>query len=127
MKCFSRINFLKYRYILSIHLYSTVVSSPMLKPVLGIPDILVRIRIRRSVPLWLTDPDLTPFFSDFRMQKKVIFSYFSLQLARGHIIFILKIVIFLLKFCVKNLFCKHYFSPLNTFMRKGKDPDADVL
>ncbi len=21
------------------------------------------------------------------------------------------------------LFCRHYFSPLNTFMRKGKDPD----
>ncbi len=21
------------------------------------------------------------------------------------------------------LFCNHYFSPLNTFMRKGKDPD----
>jgi hypothetical protein len=32
---------------------------------------------------------------------------------------------FLLKFCVKILFCKHYFSPLNTFMRKGKDPDPD--
>jgi hypothetical protein len=31
---------------------------------------------------------------------------------------------FLLKFCVKILvFCKRYFSPLNTFMRKGKDPD----
>ncbi len=23
------------------------------------------------------------------------------------------------------LFCKHYFSPLNTFMRKGKDPEPD--
>jgi hypothetical protein len=23
------------------------------------------------------------------------------------------------------LFCRHYFSPLNTFMRKGKDPDPD--
>jgi hypothetical protein len=30
---------------------------------------------------------------------------------------------FLLKFYFKILFCKHYFSPLNTFMRKGKDPD----
>jgi hypothetical protein len=29
---------------------------------------------------------------------------------------------FLLKFCVKILFCEHYFSPLNTVMRKGKDP-----
>ncbi len=27
------------------------------------------------------------------------------------------------KFCVKILFCKHYFSLLNTFMRKKKDPD----
>ncbi len=27
------------------------------------------------------------------------------------------------QFCFKILFCKHYFSPLNTFMRKGKDPD----
>jgi hypothetical protein len=26
------------------------------------------------------------------------------------------------KFSIKILFCNHYFSPLNTFMRKGKDP-----
>jgi hypothetical protein len=32
---------------------------------------------------------------------------------------------FLLKFCVKILFCRHYFSLLNTFMRKGKDPVPD--
>ncbi len=32
----------------------------------------------------------------------------------------------LLKFCVKILFCKHYVSPLNTFMRKGKDPDPEL-
>ncbi len=32
---------------------------------------------------------------------------------------------FLLKFCVKILFCKHYFILLSTFMRKGKDPDPD--
>jgi hypothetical protein len=25
--------------------------------------------------------------------------------------------------CIKILFCNHYFSPLNTSMRKGKDPD----
>jgi hypothetical protein len=23
------------------------------------------------------------------------------------------------------LFCRHYFSPLNTFMRKGKDPEPE--
>jgi len=36
--------------------------------------------------------------------------------------------IFLLKFRVKILFCKYYFSPFNTFMRKGKDlePDPDL-
>ncbi len=26
-------------------------------------------------------------------------------------------------FCIKILFCNHYYSPLNTFMRKGKDPE----
>ncbi len=26
---------------------------------------------------------------------------------------------------IKILFCKHYFSPLDTFMRKGKDPEPD--
>ncbi len=34
---------------------------------------------------------------------------------------------FLLKVCVKMLFCRHYFSPLNTFMRKEKDPDPHLL
>jgi hypothetical protein len=29
------------------------------------------------------------------------------------------------KFCIKINFCNHYFSPLNTFMRKGKDPDPE--
>ncbi len=33
----------------------------------------------------------------------------------------------MLKFCIKILFCKHYLSPLNTFMRKGKDPDPYLL
>jgi hypothetical protein len=31
----------------------------------------------------------------------------------------------LLKFGVKILFCKKSFSPLNIFMRKGKDPEPD--
>jgi hypothetical protein len=26
---------------------------------------------------------------------------------------------------MKILFCKHYFSPLNTSMRKGKDPEPE--
>jgi hypothetical protein len=25
------------------------------------------------------------------------------------------------------LFCRHYFNPFNTFMRKGKDPDPVPL
>ncbi len=32
---------------------------------------------------------------------------------------------FLQKFCVKILFCRHYFSPLNTFMSKRKNPVPD--
>ncbi len=35
----------------------------------------------------------------------------------------LDLIHFLIKFCVKILFCKHYSSLLNTFMRKEKDPD----
>jgi hypothetical protein len=31
----------------------------------------------------------------------------------------------MLKFCIKVLFWKHYFSLFNTFMRKGKDPYPD--
>ncbi len=30
------------------------------------------------------------------------------------------------KCCVKILFCKHYVSPLNASMRKGKDQDPDI-
>jgi hypothetical protein len=80
--------------------------------------------------LLLTDldsaPDPTPFFSEFKDTRKYFFSpYFFLQLTRRHIIFSLKNLFFLLKFCVEIIFCKHYRSPLNTFMRKGKDPDGD--
>jgi hypothetical protein len=28
-------------------------------------------------------------------------------------------------FCIKLLFCNHYFSPLTPYIRKGKDPDQD--
>jgi hypothetical protein len=41
------------------------------------------------------------------------------------LIFSLKNLIFLVNFCDINLFFKHNFSLLNTFMRKGKDPDPD--
>ena len=67
-------------------------------------------------------PDLTPFFSDLKDAKK---NYFFIAFSYNYpknIIFSL----FFAKFCVRILFCcKHYFSPLNTFVRKGKDPDPD--
>ena len=65
-------------------------------------------------------------------------TYFSIDFkdAKGNIFFILFLIIchqahhlqsknfyLLLKFSVKILFCRHFFSPLNTSMRKGKDPD----
>jgi hypothetical protein len=60
-------------------------------------------------------PDPTPFFSDLKDGKKSFFFIcFSYKLTRRHIIFSLK-----------NFACKHYFSPLNNFMRKEKDPDPD--
>jgi hypothetical protein len=42
-----------------------------------------------------------------------------------YIIFSLKNLISLLTFCVKFYFVKDFFSPLNTLMGKGKDPDPD--
>jgi hypothetical protein len=68
-------------------------------------------------------PDPTPFFSNFvDAKKKKNFIFFSYNLPAGTISSVLNILL-LLKFCVQILFCKHYFSPLNTFTRKGKDPD----
>jgi E3 ubiquitin-protein ligase DOA10 len=67
-------------------------------------------------------PDPTPFFSDFKNAKKYII-FFSYNLPVGT--FSLKKLIFLLNFCVKILLCKYYFSLLNTFMRKGKDPEPE--
>ncbi len=37
----------------------------------------------------------------------------------------IKIKFLVKKFCIKILFCNHYLSPINTFMRKGEDPDPD--
>ncbi len=52
-----------------------------LQAVLGIPDILVRIRIR----IQLSDP--TPFFSDYKDAKKIFFHIFSYNLpTHRHII-----------------------------------------
>jgi hypothetical protein len=99
--------------------------------VLGIRDILVRIRIR--IPgsvLWLMDPDPTPdptpFFIDFEDAKKKFPYFFLITYSQAHRLQS-KEFNFLLKFLVKMLpvFCRHYFNPLNTFMRKGKDPDPE--
>jgi hypothetical protein len=78
--------------------------------------------------LWLTDqnptPDLTPFFSSSKDAKKNSYIFFIIY-PQSHYLQSLKFN-FLLKFCVKVLFCKHYFSPLNTFIRKEKDPAPDL-
>ena len=78
------------------------------------------------------DPDASldpnPVFSDFKDVKKIIFSYFFLiNYPQAHYRYLQSQKFnFLLTFCFKILFCKHYFSPLNTFMSKGKNPDPDV-
>jgi hypothetical protein len=56
------------------------------------------------------------------MQKKIIF--FSYNLSVGTLSSALKTK-FLAKILCSNFFCKNCFSPLNTFMRKGKDPEPD--
>ncbi len=65
-------------------------------------------------------PDLTPFFSDFK-EKHFSSYFFSYNLPAGTLSSV---------YCFKDivcqiLFCKRYFSPLNTFMRKGKNPDPE--
>jgi hypothetical protein len=70
-------------------------------------------------------PDSTPFFIDLRMQKNIYFLHiFSYNLPTRTSSSSKKLNFFA-KICVKILFCRHYFSSLNTFMRKGKDPDPD--
>ncbi len=68
------------------------------------------------------NPDPTPFFLDFKNTKKNFLSYFFLTCPQAHHLQSKKFN-FLQKFCVKILFCSHYSSPLNTYLRKGKDPD----
>jgi hypothetical protein len=58
-----------------------------------------------------------------RTQTKLFFIYiFSYNLPVGTLASVLKLNL-LPKICVKIVFSKQYFSPLNNFMGKGKDPD----
>jgi hypothetical protein len=61
-------------------------------------------------------PNPTPFFCDFKDTKKIFFQY---------IILLTYPQAYYLQFCVEVSFCKHYFSLLNSFMRKEKDPEPD--
>jgi hypothetical protein len=98
--------------------------------VLGIRDILVRIRIPGSVPLTTgsevgsgSAPDPTPdptlFFIDFKDTKNIFFSYFFLLTCRqAHLIRSKNLL--LLKFGVIILFCRHYFSPPHIYEKNGR-------
>ncbi len=66
-------------------------------------------------------PDPTPFFIEFKDAKKFFFHFLFFLIICPQV----KKFNFLLKFCVRMLFCRHYFSQLNTFMMKGKDPEPD--
>ncbi len=71
-------------------------------------------------------PNATPFVHRLYGCEKQNFIFFVIYLPAGTISSVLKFK-FWLKFGFKILFCKHYFSPLNTFMRKGEpEPDPDL-
>ncbi len=94
------------------------VTTEVLLSVLGISDIADL--VSPDPYLWLMDSDPTPFFSDFK-DTKIFSVFFSYSVPTGTLYSVLKILFFA-KICVKILLCRHYFSLLNTFMRKGKDP-----
>ncbi len=58
--------------------------------------------------LWLTDPDPTPFFSDFKDANN---HYFHVTYPQYSVFSLSGLKIY---FFAKILFCKRYFSPLNT-------------
>ncbi len=106
--------------------YRLVFQDQVPAPLLGIRDIFVRIRIRGSLPLTYLFGSASNSGSSvtLRMQIKLFFLiFFSYNLHACTLSSVLKILNFLLKFRVEILFCMPYFSPLNSFMRKGKDPD----
>ncbi len=80
--------------------------------------------------LWLMDPapdptpDPTYFFNDFKDAKNnIFFILFLIICQQAHLLQSKKCYFLRKKFCVRILFCRHFFSPLNTSLRKGKDPD----
>jgi hypothetical protein len=101
-------------------------ALPCVKNSVRIRDILVRIRIRIPGSVHVTNGSGSNRLLSslvLRLQKKYLFSYFFLiTCPQAHHLQSKKFN-FLLKFCVKILFSRHYF---NTFMRKGKDPDPDL-
>ncbi len=110
--------------------YGYSISKPegvALEAVFGFRDILARIRFPGSVPLTNGSGSGSNSGSDFflhwflRMSKKKIFIFFLITCQQAHHLQSKKFN-FLLNVCVKILFCRHYFNPLNTSMRKGKDP-----
>ena len=73
----------------------------------------------RSLTFWCGSPDFWIWIR-IRIQLRIgLLSSVTLRMPPQKICLNIKLNI-LLKFCVKILFRKHYFSPLNTFMRKKK-------
>ncbi len=72
------------------------------------PDLVLTSRIRTSA---FCDPKNVGVFS-----RMLVLSTYKMHRCRY------SQTKFFSKFCVTIWFCKHYFSPLNTFMRKRKDP-----
>jgi hypothetical protein len=106
-------------------------NLPSLLPQSTTPDvflysILLYNQSLGSVTFWCgsgSNSGSDSFLHWFKDAKKIFFYIVFLITCHRHIIIFSIKFQFLLKFCVKILFSIHYFSSLNLFMRKGKDPD----
>ena len=80
--------------------------------------------------LWPMNPDPTPdpttFFSDFKDEKKFSLHFFLLTYPQ-YIIFSLKNSNFLLKFCVKILFCQALFQSAQDIYGKREESGSVPL
>jgi hypothetical protein len=79
-----------------------------------------------SVTFWcgsgpLTNGSGSDYFLQWRIKNYFIF--FHTTFPQAHHLFQTKKCNFCAKIFVEILFVRRYFSPLNTVMRKGKDPD----